>query len=193
VIPDAPTGITLAKALNEDGPPITSISVSVDQSSSVKTTVKLDLYTSKFGKLQKQKELAIGKISRERQKLLDQRNSAVRRGLGKRQSSVDLVNSVMQAGGAELIKIANETTRQILSNERVGKDFQRTYTVGGNDAVAVYTEQQLMDVISSLDHDQIRALSNETKTLESSPLGMAASTAGNFIKGAFNYITGKGG
>jgi hypothetical protein len=122
VVPDAPTGLSLATALKEGGPLVTSISIAVDPSNGVKTTVKLDLYTSKFGKLQKQKEMAIGQISRERQRLLDEKNNALRRGLGKKQSSLDLVNTVMQAGGDQILQIAGEVAKQITTNAGLSKN-----------------------------------------------------------------------
>lgn len=81
VIPEAPTGIALAKALQNGGPLITSISVSV--SDKISTTVKMDLYTSRFGKLQKHKESSISQIVRERQKSIDSKNILIRKGLGK--------------------------------------------------------------------------------------------------------------
>ena len=89
VFPDAPKGNSLAKQLVNGGPLVTNISVNVTENS-VKTTYKMDLYTPAFGKLNKQKEILIGKISRERQKIRDQQNSLIRKGLGKAQSSVNL-------------------------------------------------------------------------------------------------------
>ena len=89
VMPEAPTGISLAKALKNEGPLVTSVSVSIGDS--VKTTVKMDLYTSTFGKLQKQKEDAIGKAARERQKAIDMKNQMTRKGLTKGASSRNLL------------------------------------------------------------------------------------------------------
>ena len=63
VYPSAPSGIALAKALKEGGPLVTSIDVQIGES--IKTTVKLDLYTASYGKLQKQKEGNIATIARE--------------------------------------------------------------------------------------------------------------------------------
>lgn len=85
VIPEAPTGISLAKALQNGGPLITSISVAV--SDSITTTVKMDLYTARFGKLQKHKETALSEVVRARQKSTSQRNSMIRKGLIKAGSS----------------------------------------------------------------------------------------------------------
>ena len=86
VVPDAPQGVSLCKELSDRGPLITNITVDIS-SNGIKTTYKLDLYTASFGKLQKQKQDAISKISRERQKLKDEKNSLIRRGLGKSQKN----------------------------------------------------------------------------------------------------------
>ena len=43
-----------------------------------KTTYKMDLYTPRFGKLRKQHEVLIGQITRERQRLRDQRNLLIK-------------------------------------------------------------------------------------------------------------------
>lgn len=92
VIPDAPNNLAIGAALNDAGPLITS--VSVDVGDSVKTTVRMDLYTSRFGKLQKQKEEAISRIVRERQKIIDQNNSMIRKGMGKAASSSEVFGSI---------------------------------------------------------------------------------------------------
>ena len=114
VYPDAPTGIALAKELQNKGPLITSIAVDVGDS--IKTTVKLDLYTSRFGKLQKQKEGAIATIARERQKIIDQNNNAIRRGLGKAAGNNDLMGGLLRNGGAEIIAASKSTVN--LAQER---------------------------------------------------------------------------
>jgi len=102
VFPEAPTGIGLAKALKRDGPLVTSISVDIG-TDKISTTVKMDLYTSSFGKMQKQKEGNIAQISRERQKIIDQNNSAIRRGLGKSSSNANLFGGVLANGGSAII------------------------------------------------------------------------------------------
>lgn len=105
VYADYPSGIGLAKHLQNEGPLVTSISVDIGNQG-LKTTVKMDLYTSRFGKLQKQKEMAISQVARERQKIVDQNNAAIRRGLGKGQANMDLYGSVLKNGGRELINAA---------------------------------------------------------------------------------------
>ena len=100
----SPTGVAIATALRNEGPLITSISVDVG-GGGVKTTVKLDLYTAQYGKLQKQKEGAIAQIARDRQKITDQANNAIRRGFGKNQSNKNLVDSLLTNGGQKILDI----------------------------------------------------------------------------------------
>lgn len=87
VLPEAPSGVALGRFLANLGPLVTNISI--DISDSIKTTYKMDLYTSQFGKLQKQKSDMISNISRERQKLKDERNALIRKGIGKNQTNVN--------------------------------------------------------------------------------------------------------
>lgn len=84
-IPTIPQGNSLCKALTVGGPLVTSINVDVS-TGGIKTTYQMDLYTASFGKLQKQKQEEISKISRERKKLNSERNALIRKGLGKNQS-----------------------------------------------------------------------------------------------------------
>jgi len=90
--PGLPT-TSLGTTLLSDGPLVTNISVDMSDGG-VKTTYKMDLYTSSFGKLQKQKQDMISKISRERQKLRDERNALVRKGIGKAQTNVNTIGEI---------------------------------------------------------------------------------------------------
>jgi hypothetical protein len=85
-VPTIPEGNSLGKALLNGGPLVTSINVDFS-AGAAKTTYQMDLYTTSFGKLQKQKQEEISKISRERKKLNAERNALIRKGLGKNQSS----------------------------------------------------------------------------------------------------------
>ena len=80
VFPSHPSGMSIGRELQKGGPLITSLSVGVSEAG-IKTTVKMDLYTSRFGKLQKQKEEAIAQITRERQKIIDNNNEMIRKGM----------------------------------------------------------------------------------------------------------------
>lgn len=88
VYSEAPSGISLGKFLQNAGPLVTNVSVEVTDTS-ISTTLKMDLYTANFGKLQKQKQDMISNISRERQKLKDERNALIRKGLGKNQKNTN--------------------------------------------------------------------------------------------------------
>ncbi len=83
-IPNAPSGIALGKALLNNGPLVSNISVSVS-TAGVTTDYKLELYTPSFGKLKKQRLDNISKIARNQQKLEDERNALIRKGFGKNQ------------------------------------------------------------------------------------------------------------
>jgi len=106
---DAPIGVSLAKALRDKGPLVTSISV--DISRAIKTSVKLDLYTSQFGKLNKQKEIAISQISRERQKMIDKNNLLERRGIGKNAAAknLNMTGTLLGEGGQGILDLARES------------------------------------------------------------------------------------
>jgi hypothetical protein len=106
VVPSAPQGSSLGKALLDGGPLVTNIQVDVSDAG-VKTTYKLDLYTSSFGKLQKQKQDEISKISRERQKLRDERNALIRKGLGKNQNTTNYGQQYEQLNRNMNASIAN--------------------------------------------------------------------------------------
>jgi len=80
VFPSHPSGMSIGRELQKGGPLVTSLSVGVSEAG-IKTTVKMDLYTSRFGKLQKQKEEAIAQITRERQKIIDNNNEMIRKGM----------------------------------------------------------------------------------------------------------------
>jgi hypothetical protein len=134
VYPDAPTEINLATELKNNGPLVTSISVSFDNNK-ISTTVKLDLYTSKFGKLQKQKELAISQINRERQKLIDQNNKMLRKNIGKNSSNNDLFGDLLKNGGQRIIDLSQKTSDQLT-------DFQK-----GKDKLSVLSVQALPNPI----------------------------------------------
>lgn len=182
VIPDAPTGIALASALNNGGPLVTSLSISVDGSNGVKTTVKLDLYTSKFGKLQKQKEMAISQIARERQKLLDNTNNAIRKGLGKSQTSADLTRTVMANGGNMLTKLSSELSAQVEANKNLGKELSQTFLALSEEGGNTMPEADLNRVLSNLDGNLVRPEQNRTLIRPIGEVITPISVARNFRK-----------
>ena len=61
--------------------------------------------------LQKQKEIAISQMSRERQKLTDQRNDAQRKGLGKGATAIDFHKTLKVYG--DIVNLATDSNRFI--------------------------------------------------------------------------------
>lgn len=187
VVPDAPTGIAIATALQQEGPLITSINVNVSNGG-VKTTVKLDLYTAQWGKLAKQKEMAISQIARERQKLRDEKNNAIRRGLGKRSTSADLVNSVMNAGGQQVLDIVNGVTNQVESNRKLGKTVSEgVIAVGPNGGVAYNDPEDLQRAMSTMDNNLIASELEKNVIQPATEMWQAFSTSPHQFLPSFEY------
>lgn len=149
VIPDAPAGISLARSLLIGGPLVTSISIDIGDS--IKTTVKMDLYTARFGKLQKQKEEAIANIVRERQRIRDQNNAMIRNGIGKSLSSSNLLAG-MNSGKALFIQQQAQLSSQYLSSLERRQTVQDKIvsTVFKNDIAGIdISEQELTNTVYS--------------------------------------------
>ena len=104
----------------------------------------MDLYTSRFGKLQKQKEEAIAQIVRERQKIIDTNNEMIRKGMIKSASS-----SNMSAAIASQVNQFFATTDSFTGIERnKGASQNLTYEVRKSSRVVKNLEtgeQQQLD------------------------------------------------
>ena len=81
-VADAPTGIIVGSPFIGGGPLVTSVAVSVGDGG-IKSTINMNLYGNQFGKLTKQKEDQLAKLTRERQKQLDLQNELKRKGIYK--------------------------------------------------------------------------------------------------------------
>lgn len=93
-LPIEPSGITLARALYQVGGPLVSdINIKVD-TQGIESTVNLSSYTATFGKMQKQREDQLKKLTRERQKLRDTENNLIRRNMGKSQKGFNYNNAI---------------------------------------------------------------------------------------------------
>ena len=162
VMPDAPTGIAIATALKKEGPLITSISVDVG-SEGVKTTVKMDLYTAQYGKLQKQKEGAIAKIARDRQKIIDQTNDAARKGFGKGQSNKNLVASLLANGGQQILDLVKGND-QFFTDAQKGKNPRTLFVlddVGGQ----MISEDSIKESMEQYPDELLRQKALEDKAI----------------------------
>jgi hypothetical protein len=118
VYSDVPRGNDLGKILTDGGPLVTDINVDVGPGG-IKTTYKMDLYTPQFGKLKKQYENLVGSIAREKQKLLDQTNLLIRKGIIQDQSDMDYSKEFAKFG---------ELTSLISSNYNTYTPLQRAST-----------------------------------------------------------------
>jgi len=74
-----PSGLTVGGLL-QDGPAITNISTDFS-TGGIKTTVTMDSYTPSFGKLQKQRQKMISKISKQQGQLRDNINAMIKKGI----------------------------------------------------------------------------------------------------------------
>ena len=83
--PNIPRGDQLFNTLGSGGPLITSVNIDVGING-LNTTFNMELYTPRFGKMQKQRKEALDKQSREKKKQRDFNNELRRRGLAKWQS-----------------------------------------------------------------------------------------------------------
>lgn len=133
VVPGVPPNVSLGKSLLTLGPLVTDLQVDVS-AGGIRTTVKLDLYTANFGKLQKQKQDQISKLSRERQKLKDERNALIRKGIGKSQKSTNYLEQY------ENIKSAINQNKPLASTIVIGanrfEENRWSSEIGGHSLVA---------------------------------------------------------
>ena len=164
VVPDIPTGISLAGALKQSGPLVTSISANITDRQ-LQTTVKLDLYTASYGKLQKQKEGAIAQVVRERQKMVDQTNNAIRRGMGKSQTAIDPLGQIMANGGQKILDIANGGNLFLENAQKEPR--QRIMIANQREKSEIAYERQMMQGVES----------NNTKSQMMQDLGATPSIA----------------
>ena len=125
-IPDVPSGVSLCEALIDGGPLVTDISVSITENS-ITSTYKMDLYTTGFGKLDKQKEIALSKVIRERQKQRDINNMLIRNGLGKMQTSRDFSREFAAFGGLmDMSNIMNTQKPPVTNNITISTTTKRS-------------------------------------------------------------------
>lgn len=116
---DAPEGIQLARPLlfnvggSGNAPLVTSISVDVGNNE-IRTNVGMEMYVSRFGKLAKQKEEAIAKIARERQKLIDQKNKLIRQNYFKSMNRQKFSNSQI----SQIVSLADKSSSLYSAIER---------------------------------------------------------------------------
>lgn len=103
-----PRGNSLGKMLTDGGPLVTDINVDVG-TNGIKTSIKMDLFTPKFGKIKKQHEVLLDKVVRERQKLRDQKNLLIRNHAIQEATNVEY--TAMFDKYAEIVEVADFTSK----------------------------------------------------------------------------------
>ena len=94
--------------LTDGGPLVTDINVDVG-TNGIKTSIKMDLFTPKFGKIKKQHEVLLDKVVRERQKLRDQKNLLIRNHAIQEATNVEY--TAMFDKYAEIVEVADFTSK----------------------------------------------------------------------------------
>ncbi len=176
---------SLCQALEDGGPLVTNISVDVSEAG-LKTTYKLDLYTASFGKLQKQKQDMISKISRERQRLRDERNSLIRKGLGKSQSSVNTIGAINLFGNNGTPVRMPEMNNYIVAsvNEYESKSYSSVLGNFGSN----FGDSSNNQSVNVVDHSFAVGPTSESDLLDS--INHFAGEKGNLLYNNRSYKTG---
>jgi len=149
VIPGAPTGVYLGRYLNGVGPLLTNLSVDVSPGG-IRSTFKFDLYTVSFGKLAKNKQEQIAMMSRERQKLQDERNALIRKGIGKAQSNISFTKTYNTMNQAMNVVTQAIDTISLSVTPETAKTEQMNNTFG-----SMTSYQAIADVAGRLEPDQV--------------------------------------
>lgn len=139
VVPAPPSGVSLGAELNAQGPLISNISTSVS-TGGIHTTYQFDLYTASFGKLHKQKEQQIARVSREKEKLRDEKNGLLRKGLGKGTHNINYLNiqNDLTAGLDESMpKLDGESMTNIVASVQANR--QKRKDTNGNTVIVKET------------------------------------------------------
>jgi hypothetical protein len=149
-----PAGNSLLRPLISGGPLVTNMDVRIG-SEGVNTTYSMSTYSPRFGNLQKSRNDMISKIGRDRQKLLDDKNDYIKRGIFKTRG----VYNVNQFIGANIISSVSDNLRNSIERSNLSNSvsvnqntlsFNNSYndnTKESNNAI-VHTdiEQNVVDV-----------------------------------------------
>ncbi len=147
---------SLCTALMSGGPLVTNISMDVSDAG-FRTTYKMDTYTASFGKIHKQKQDMISKISRERQRLRDERNAMIRRGISKLQSNNFIIPDTQTINNAFESKnhiVASVFPVHSFSYAPIGGDANgRLNDIDHYYAASMQSESDIVNVYNNFDND----------------------------------------
>jgi hypothetical protein len=100
--PAIPHNVSLCSELITGGPLVTNVSVSISNNS-IQSSYAMDIYTPRFGELQKQKDVAISQMVREKQRLRDEKNKFIRQGIGKKASNFNFSKAIGEYSNASTL------------------------------------------------------------------------------------------
>jgi hypothetical protein len=143
----------------------------------------MDLYTSSFGKLQKQKQDMISKISRERQRLRDERNALIRKGIGKGQTSLNIVGAINLFGNNGTTPNVPQSMNHIVTSVAQYEAQSYSPTLGGQTSTlesvfggSFQSQENILDTSNTFDSAlQRNSASYNTGTASVSDMWMAYS------------------
>ena len=110
--PGIPKDIYIGRPLFENSPVVDSISLSVD-SNSIRTTVSLEVFSSKFGKTRKQKEEELARLTREQKRNRQNKNRLIRLDADRPDAGKEYRNVLRTIGG-----VSQDTRDVFTSMER---------------------------------------------------------------------------
>ena len=122
-LPMFPSGLTLGGALAGYGPIVSNLNIRVD-AQGIETGVTMETYTKSFGKLQKQREDQLRKLTRESQKMTDLNNSLIRKQLAKSQKGFNYGAAIRQLENR--LRTPDFTTRNYSDLERTTSGHSST-------------------------------------------------------------------
>jgi hypothetical protein len=189
-----PRGNSLCKALLEGGPLITSINLDIGINGA-KTTYQMDLYTASFGKLQKQKQEEFSKLSRDRKKLISERNALIRKGLGKNQSNrnfnaeLNMMRAGTMPGMNEMgLGMANALTRLSASIDRQNVNTHSSNLGGSQTMFGTASPSQSM--LPTSQYNTVASVQSESMMGTAAQLFKDQSQlAASYFNSAVSYIT----
>jgi hypothetical protein len=178
---------SLCQTLENGGPLVTNISVDVSEAG-LKTTYKLDLYTASFGKLQKQKQDMISKISRERQRLRDERNALIRKGIGKAQTSVNTIGAINLFGNNGTPVTTPPMSNYIVASVNEYESRAYSPTLNSNSFGSNFGDAPTDQGVGVVDHNFAVGNTSEEGVLDS--INFFAGEKGNLLYNNRSFRTG---
>lgn len=176
-----PSGLTIGAALAGGGPLVSDISLSVD-ANGVSTSVVMNTYTQSFGKLQKQRQDQLNKLTRQKQKIDDINNHLVRRNIGKGQDNASFKNAIDDI--KHLLTSQDFSNRMYNSYEQGKSEGSEVITLGRNAFPTSNNQNTSLDNLAGSDVDLRNTNSMQSQGAYAYMAGLLSE---NPVQSAMNY------